>query len=69
MGYVEDTFEFTATGSSATVEFLSIDNPSSSGGPVLDNVSVELVATPEPGSVAMVLVGVSAFAVLRFRKA
>lgn len=47
MGWVSNSWDFTATGTTTTLEFISLTN--SFAGPALDNVSV--IAIPEPSSV------------------
>lgn len=60
MGWLQETFSFTATGTSSTLEFLSTDNPSGNAGPTLDNVTVT-AATPETGSLGLMLTGLAVF--------
>jgi choice-of-anchor C domain-containing protein len=57
MGYVLETYSFTAGSTSTTLSFTSLDSPSSNAGAVLDNVNVTNLSagTPEPGSLALVL--------------
>jgi len=57
MGYVQESFVFIANSTTTTLEFASIDVPNSDGGPVLDNVTV--LATPEPGTLALLSLGLS----------
>lgn len=61
MGYIQETFHFVATGTSATLQFLNTDNPSSAGGPVLDNVTA--AQAPEPGSFALMLIALGGMAI------
>lgn len=65
MGWVLETFNFVASSTSTTLEFASIDVPSSDGGPALDNVNVTAV-TPEPGSFALVFAALSGVALKTF---
>jgi choice-of-anchor C domain-containing protein len=51
MGWVSNSWDFTATGTTTTLSFLSLAN-NTNAGPALDNVSVEVLSsTPEPSSV------------------
>jgi choice-of-anchor C domain-containing protein len=67
MGWVLDTWTFTASGSTTTLEFDTADNPPTGWGPALDNVSVDVVAAgvPEPSSFLLLGVGLIALAVSR----
>ena len=61
MGYIQETYSFTAGSTSTTLTFTSTDSPSSAAGAVIDNVSVaNLTASPEPGSLALVFIGAGA---------
>ncbi len=62
-GWTQMTFSFVADDGSATLDFLSLTSTSYSGGygAVIDNV----VVTPEPGTLALLLVGLSGIAGLR----
>jgi choice-of-anchor C domain-containing protein len=44
MGWVTDTWTFTASGPTTSLEFDSADNPFTGWGPVIDNVSVDVAA-------------------------
>ena len=55
MGWISQIYTFTATGSSTTLSFASLnDNPY---GPALDNVAVSVTAVPEPAIWAMMFGG------------
>jgi len=55
MGWVTDTFAFTASGTSTTLTFTSlVQGPF---GPALDNVTIADAAVPEPASAGLFLVG------------
>ena len=70
MGWVTNSWRFTAIGSSTTIEFCSLDTFAAgySGccGPVLDNVNVSMSTTPEPATVA--LLGLGALGLIRGRR-
>jgi choice-of-anchor C domain-containing protein len=69
MGYILETYSFTAGGTSTTLTFTSLDNPSSNAGAVIDNVSVtDLSAAPEPGTLALVLGAVGLMALYRWKR-
>ena len=59
MGWVTDSWTFTASGTTTTLEFDSADSPATGFGPALDNVSVNAIesAIPEPEIYAMMAVG------------
>lgn len=60
MGWTLNTLNFTATGTSSTVTFTSLDPANNAYGPALDNVSVAdngAGAVPEPGSLLLTLGG------------
>ncbi len=65
MGWVTETWEFTATDSSTTLEFLSIA-PRTGWGAALDNVSV--VAVPEPSTIILLLTGALGFLGIAWRR-
>jgi choice-of-anchor C domain-containing protein len=58
MGWVTDTWTFTATGSTATLEFDTADNPATGWGPALDNVSVTAVSSTVPEPSTWLLLGI-----------
>jgi choice-of-anchor C domain-containing protein len=65
MNWVQQTFNFIATSALTTLSFVSLDSPSTSPGfygPAIGDVAV--VATPEPGALA--LLAVAALALLGF---
>jgi choice-of-anchor C domain-containing protein len=66
MGWVEQTWLFTATGSSTALVFRTTDH--SSYGPALDNVGVVELTIPEPGSLALLGAGLLLVAGLRLRR-
>jgi choice-of-anchor C domain-containing protein len=51
MGWKTMTFQFTATSSTTTLAFASLD--ATPFGPALDNVRASLVSTPEPSTIAL----------------
>ena len=55
MGWVTDTFAFTASGASTTLTFSSTIQ--GSFGPALDNVTIADAAIPEPSSAGLLLAG------------
>jgi len=57
-----ETIRFVAQGANTTLSFTSDDSRGSDGGIFLDAVSVDVAAIPEPGSLALVLIGL-AFAI------
>jgi hypothetical protein len=69
-GWQYTTLTFTATGSSEVLSFLAAGTPN--GEPpfsLLDGVSMsQVVATPEPGSIVMLLTGLVAFGVIARRR-
>jgi hypothetical protein len=69
-GWQYTTLTFTATGTSEVLSFLAAGTPS--GEPpfsLLDGVSMsQVVATPEPGSIAMLLTGLAALGVIARRR-
>ncbi len=67
MGWVQDTWNFTAMDSLTTLQFLSTFNNSAYEGPALDNVSV--VVVPEPSTILLVLSGALILLHLRTRSA
>jgi choice-of-anchor C domain-containing protein len=58
MGWVTDTWTFTATGSTTTLEFDTADNPATGWGPALDNVSVTAVSSTVPEPSTWLLLGI-----------
>jgi choice-of-anchor C domain-containing protein len=58
MKWVLETLTFTATGATTNLKFLSLDDPDSAYGAAIGNVSV--VAVPEPGTLALLGVGLLA---------
>ena len=69
MGWVLDSFTFTASGPTTTLEFDTGDTPPTGWGPALDNVSVDAIASgvPEPGTMLLIGAGLIALAGLRRR--
>jgi hypothetical protein len=67
MGWVLDSFTFTASGPTTTLEFDTGDTPPTGWGQALDNVSVDAIASavPEPGTMFMIGAGLIALAGLR----
>jgi choice-of-anchor C domain-containing protein len=57
MGWVTDTWTFTASGATTTLEFDTGDSPATGWGPALDNVSVDLVGTTVPEPTSLLLLG------------
>ena len=61
MGWTTETFQFTATGTSTTLTFTSLDDTSTGccNGPALDAVTVTPLAAgvPEPGSLGLLTAG------------
>ncbi len=68
MGWAPMTFNFTATSSTPTLTFTSLEN--SSQGPALDDVSVTAtnVATPEPGSLTLLGLGATGLVLRAWRR-
>jgi choice-of-anchor C domain-containing protein len=66
MKWVLETLVFTATGSITSLKFLSLDDPDSDFGAVIGNVSV--VPVPEPGTLALLGVGILAMGAYGRRK-
>jgi choice-of-anchor C domain-containing protein len=62
MGWLLDSWTFTATASTTTLEFDTADTPPTGWGPALDNVSVVPVVTgvPEPSNLLLMGVGLMA---------
>jgi hypothetical protein len=60
MNYTTGTYTFAATGSTQLLSFLSTDPAADLNGIVLDNVSVNFAAIPEPASCAMLGLGLLA---------
>ena len=68
MGRVTDTWTFTASGPTTTLEFDTADNPPTGWGPALDNVSVVALGgetVPEPGSLLLLGSGLAVLLGLR----
>lgn len=69
MGWLAETWTFTANASTTTLEFQTADNPVTGWGPALDNVAVNPVQTqgavPEVSS--LLLLGTVAIALVGFR--
>jgi hypothetical protein len=70
MGWVNDSWIFTATGSTTTLEFDTADSPATGWGPALDNVSVTALAStvPEPSTWLLMGIGLIAIAGYRMRR-
>ncbi len=68
MGWTLDSWTFTATGSTTTLEFDTADVPPTGWGPALDNVSVDPIVSgvPEPGT--MLLIGAGLIALAGYRR-
>jgi choice-of-anchor C domain-containing protein len=75
MGWVLDSWTFTAAGPSTTLEFYTADKPATGWGPALDNVSavdstvVGVVGVPEPATLSLLGLGLAGVCFLRRRKA
>lgn len=67
MNWVQDTFRFTATGSSTTLSFAANADAGCCFGPALDNVGIAVV--PEPASWALFILGFGAIGAALRRKA
>lgn len=71
MGWVTETFQFVASGSSSMLSFASQDFAGSAFGPALDNVRVNLVgaaAVPEPSTWFLAGLGLSIIIGRRYRR-
>jgi hypothetical protein len=56
MGFVSDTYTFTASATNTTLKFASLDAAASAWGPMVANIQVS-APTPEPEQWAMMLLG------------
>jgi choice-of-anchor C domain-containing protein len=66
MGWTTESFVFTATGSTSTLQFSSTSNGESPYGPALDNVTAN--AVPEPASLALLGAGFAGVFGIRVRQ-
>jgi hypothetical protein len=70
MGWANDSWTFTATGSTTTLEFDTADSPATGWGPALDNVSVTAFGStvPEPSTSVLIGIGLIAFTGYRMHR-
>jgi choice-of-anchor C domain-containing protein len=68
MGWVLDSWTFTATGPTTTLEFDSADSPPTGWGPALDNVTVNAVGSTVPEPSYFPLLGTGLIAIAGFRR-
>ena len=67
-GWTNQSFLFTATSALTTLSFASL-NTSGVFGPLLDGVTVEQAKVPEPGTLALLTLGLAGLGLSRRRKA